>query len=242
MKKRFSICLLGLFLLGSLASLAPAQTAKEILEKMIDAQGGRTVLESLKDTTISGTIEMITMGFSGTITMYQKEPNKMRMEMEFMGMAITQAFDGEIGWTSNPQTGTMQLSGKQNEAMMRQALGNDATLNPEKYGLTFAFKGQEKIQDKEYLVLEQTYKDGEKVTMYVDPATYLIYRTKGKALDQMGGEVDSESVFSDYRKVGNTVVAHAITIFQSGAEFLKMSFSKVDYNTGLQDSMFKMTR
>ncbi len=241
MKRSLTLCLLGLFLFGSITHLGYGQTTKEVLDKMIEAQGGRKVLASIKDTTVSGSIEMILMGITGSLMMYQKEPDKMRMDMEFMGMVVTTAFDGEKGWTITPQSPAAQeMDAKQTADMKKQALGNEATLNPEKYGITFAFKGKEKIQDKEYLVLEQTYKDGDKVTMYIDPATYLISRTKGKSTDQMGSEVEAETVFSDYKKVGDSLVAHSIIVFQNGVEAIRMTFTKITFNTGLEDAFFKM--
>jgi hypothetical protein len=242
MKRTFAICLLGSILIGSISYVGYGQTTKQILDKWIDAQGGRKVLSSIKDTTISGTIEMIQMGINGSLTMYQKEPDKMRLDMEFMGMVITQAFDGEKAWMTD-QSGTQQeMPSKMSDDMRRQALGNDSTLNPEKYGITFAAKGKEKIQDKDYLVLEQIFKDGERVTMYIDPATYLIYKTKGKSTDQTGAEVEAETYFSDYKKVGDSLVAHAMSVHQNGAEAIHMTFTKVVYNTGLQDGFFKMSK
>jgi len=55
MKRYFSLCLLALFLLGLVTSPGLSQKASDILEKMIEAQGGRKVLEGIKDTTMSGT-------------------------------------------------------------------------------------------------------------------------------------------------------------------------------------------
>jgi hypothetical protein len=244
MKRTFVICLLGLILFGSISRVGYGQTAKQILDKMIDAEGGRKVLGGIKDTTISGTIEMIQMGINGSLTMYQKEPDKMRLDMEFMGMVITQAFDGEKAWMTDPQSGTQQeMTPKMSDDMRRQALGNDSTLNPEKYGITFAAKGKEKIQDKDYLVLEQIFKDGEKVTMYIDPTTYLIFKTKGKSTDQTtGADVEAETYFSDYKKVGDSLVAHAMSVHQNGAEAIHMTFTKIVYNSGLQDGFFKMSK
>lgn len=246
MKKPLILVLLGLFLVGTIAPLAPGQTAKDILEKVFEAQGGRKALASVKDTTISGILEMSLMGMtmSGTITMHQKEPNKMRMDMEFtvqgMTMAMTQACDGERAWTTDPQTSSMQaLTGKQLEDMKKQALGTDASLNPDKYGISFAYKGREKLQDKDCDVIEQIYKDGQKITMYIDPATHLIFMTRGPGTDpQTGAEVEAETYYSDYKKVGDVVIAHGMSIRQGGAEFLKMSFSKVVLNTNLDDNLF----
>jgi hypothetical protein len=247
-KRTLTTGLIGLFLIGTIASLAPGQTAKDVLDKMIEAQGGRKALSAVKDSTISGSLEMNIMGMtmSGTITMHQKEPDKMRMDMAFsaqgMDMTISQACDGEKAWTTDPQSGSVQaLTGKQLEDMKKQALGTDATLHPDKYGISFAFKGKEKIEAKEYLVLEQIYKDGEKITMYIDPATYLIFKTKGPGTDpQTGAEVEAETFFSEYKKVGEITMAHVMSIHQSGAEFLRMTFATITLNTNLDDGIFSL--
>ena len=247
-KRALIVALAGLFLIGTIAPFASGQTAKDILEKMIEAQGGRKALAAVKDTTISGTIEMNIMGMtmSGTITLHQKEPNKMRMDMEFsvqgMTMSMTQACDGERAWTTDPQAGTVRaLTGKELEDMKKQALGADSSLNPEKYGISFAYKGKDKIEAKEYLVLEQIFKDGQKITIYVDPATYLTFKTVGPGTDpQTGAEVESETFFSDYKKVGDVLIAHGMSIHQGGSEFLKMTFSHIVHNSGLNDSLFQL--
>lgn len=241
MKKYLSLGLLSLFLFSLFAPTGFSQTAQEVLEKMIDAQGGRKVLESIKDTTLVGTAEMIQMGMNGSFTMYQKEPNKMRWDFEVMGMTVTQAFDGEKAWWLNPQTGvTEEMPEKVTQSLKRQALGNDSLLNPEKYGITFTLKGKEKIQDKDYLVLEETFQDGNKATLYLDPSTYLLYKMKMMTVDQTGNEIETENIFDDYKKVGDTVIAHSMTIFQSGAEFIRMTYTQVTFNSGLEDSLFQM--
>jgi outer membrane lipoprotein-sorting protein len=179
---------------------------------------------------------------SGNLTIYQKEPDKMRMDIEIAGMVITQAFDGVKGWRTDPMSGaTVEMSESETRDFKKQAMGNDSLLNPEKYGITYAFKGKEKIQDKEYLVLEQSYADGQKITMSIDPVTYLTYKAKAK-VNQMGTEIDQETIFGDYRKEGDTMTAHSMTVFQNGAESVKMTFIKITFNTDIQDSLFKMSK
>jgi outer membrane lipoprotein-sorting protein len=234
-----------LTLLTGLATNAGAQDVKDILNKMVDAQGGRKALETLSDSTVSGSIELVQMGMNGSITIYQKYPNKMRIDIEVVGMLITQAYDGEKAWMTNPQTGGIEeMPDLQAKNMRRQAFGARAALNPEEFGITYALKGREKVNDKEYIVLEQTFKDGYKVTLLVDPTTYLIYKSRAKSMDAtgMGGEVDTESVFEDYRKENNTVAAHKISTIQNGAEVMHMTYVKISFNTKLEDAFFKMPK
>ncbi len=208
---------------------------------MVEAQGGKKVLEKVKDSTSTGSLELISMGMTGTVTMYKKEPDKVRMDIEVMGMVITQAYDGETAWWVNPQTGSREeVPEQQSQDMKRMALGIDAFLYPEKYGISFAFKGKEKLEEKEYLVLEQTFSDGHKATLYIDPKTYLTYKSKSTTVNQMGVEVEQETFESDFKKVEGMTIAYSIVIFQDGEEFMKLALSEVTFNTGLEDSLFKM--
>lgn len=241
MKRAFSLSLLCFFLMTLIVSPGSGQTAEKILKKMIKAQGGKKVFESVKDMTLSGTAEMTQQGMSGSLTVYKKEPDKRRVDFEVMGMVITQAYDGETAWRVNPQTGsTEEMSEQQAAEMKRESLPIISFLYPEKYGMSFAFKGKEKIEDKDYFVLEETYPDGFKATFYVDPDTYLIYKTKSKTIGSMGAEVETEQILSDFKKVDGMIIAHSITSFMGGEEFMIITLTEVSFNTGLEDSLFKM--
>ena len=243
MKKTLALILCVVLLTALVTAPALSQTAKDVLAKMIQAQGGAKALEAVKDTTINGTIELVQFGMTGTVTMYQKEPDKIRLDIEVMGMLITQAYDGQIGWMVNPQTGTTeQMPDNMAQEIKRQALGNDALLHPEKVGVTYEFKGKEKIGEKEYTLLEQTTSDGHKTAMYLDPDTYLTYKTKGTTLGSAGVEVMAETLFGDYKKVGDVVVPHSMTTYQDGQEFMRMTMTKVAFNSNLEDSFFKMSK
>jgi outer membrane lipoprotein-sorting protein len=241
MKRVMMFSFIGFLFLSLISVGSFAQTVDEILEKMIEAQGGRKALEAIKTSTLSGSMMIIQMNITGSITMYQKEPNKMRMDIEMMGMNITQAFDGTTAWFINPQTGaTEEMPEKQVKYFKRQALGRDVLLNPKKLGITYKFKGKEKINDKEYLVLEQIHPDDYTVTIYVDPQTYLLYKSKSMALNQVEVEVESESITSDYKKVEGIMMPHLITIFQGGQEYMKFTVNEITFNSDLEDAFFKM--
>lgn len=235
------MCVLSLLLISFLATPAKSQSAHDIMQKMIDAMGGRKALEKIKDTSISGSMELIQMGLSATITIYQKEPNKSRFDIEVMGMLITQACDGEIAWGVNPQTGmTEEMPEEQAEYMKRQSLGNAVYLDPEKMGITFSYKGKENIEDKDYFVLEQAYADGYKSTLCINPDTYLPFKGKGLTLNNMGVEVEAETFFSDYKMVDGIMIAHTLVSYQDGEEYMTMTITEIKFNSALEDSLFAM--
>jgi hypothetical protein len=119
------------------------------------------------------------------------------------------------------------------------ALGNDALLHPEKYGITYTYKGKETIEGQDYYLLEQAFEDGFITTMYIDAKTYLVHKAKSRTPNQMGVEVDQEVFMTDYKKVDGIMIAHEMRIIQDGEEFLTMTFTEVAFNTGLEDSFFK---
>jgi len=252
MKRILIIAVVCLFSLGLVASantgIAAQDTKKsdakamKVLEKLIEAMGGRNTLQAVKDMTASGTMEMPSMGMEGSATLYTKKVNKFRMDIEIMGMSITQAFDGEVGWYTNPQTGAVEeLSGEQMEDMKRQAIGDSAYLEPEKYGIVYTSKGQEKLEDKDYDVLLMSYADGYEVTMYIDAKTHLLYKTLSIAPNPMTGvEGEVESFSTDYKKISGMMTAHTITQFTDGEEFMIITLDEIKFDTGLDDSLFKM--
>jgi len=241
MKKTIGSLMLMLLAAALILTPAAGQTAKDVLEKMIQAAGGRKALEAIKDTTSTGSFELVQMGMSGTMTSYNKEPNLMRMDMEAQGFAMTQAFDGQTAWQTNPMTGGSEVMPEQQGLYVKRgSWGNVSLLKPEAFGIAYEFKGTEKVNDKDYLVLVQKQADGYTVSLYLDPQTYLPYKSKGKTLDMMGAEVDQETVQEDYQTTDGIPSARSLTIFQNGVEFIRVKINSVKFNSDLEDSLFKM--
>jgi outer membrane lipoprotein-sorting protein len=242
MKKTMIFCILGIFLAHAAAVPGYSQNAEEIIQKMIAATGGRKAIESIDDSTVTGTMELIQQGLSGEITIYKKEPDKMRLDIEIMGMLITQSYDGSMAWWVNPQTGaTEEMPADEAAGMKRDSLPRVAIFNPEKYGLSFAYKGKEKLDGKDHFVIDQTYADGFVATIYVDSETYLLTKSKGTLSSAMG-EAEFEQHASDYKKIHGIVLAHKFTTYMNGEEARILTITDVQYNTGLEDSLFEMEK
>jgi outer membrane lipoprotein-sorting protein len=240
MKKLLSFSLLSLFILSLLAISASSQDADGILKRIIRAQGGRELLESLKHITTTVDMELTQMGISGTGTMTWKEPNKARIDMEFMGMMITRSFDGVTAWVTNPQTGMVEnMPEAVTETIRCSSFGNSALLDPSKYGIEYTYKGKENVEGKDYLALDQVHSGGYTISLYIDPDTYLIYMAKADSFDQMMTEVVEEIIMSDYKKVEGVMIPYVQTILQDGTEYGTITITGVEFNKGLKDSFFK---
>ncbi len=203
MKKILSFSLLCTLLVGLLVSSAYSQDANAIIEKILDAQGGRKLLESIKDSTATADMDLPEMGMSGV-------PSAMPEN-------VAQVF-------------------------RNSAFGNAAFLAPEKYGISYKLKGKETIDGKEYLSLERTYPDKYTITYYIDPDSYLIYKQRQISFNEMLMEVVEETIYSDYKKVEGIMTPHSLTIKREGVEFAVMTITEVKFNTGLEDSLFKINQ
>ncbi len=241
MKKSIIPCVLILGLLLLQPSQTFAQTAEDILEKMIDAQGGRSALEKIQDTVLTGYMEMIQMGYGGSLTTYLKEPNKLRLDATVQGTLITQTFDGETGWMTNPITGMVEeMPLIIAEDFGRSALGNDALLNPERYGITYTLTGKELLEGREYFALSQNFSDGFKASLLIDTKTYLMHKTKTTSINEIGEKIEVETILSNYKDIDGILIAHTIVTWQDDVEFMKMTIDEVKFNTGLDDTWFKL--
>ena len=253
MKKIFSLCLLSLFLLSLMASFGFSQKAADILEKMIEAKGGRKVLESIKDTTMSCWIDTTHPFLKQEISppgipmkFYHKEPDKFRQDIGEMGKGsfIVLGYDGETSWKFDPLTRISNEPPEEQEWAMIKAfnLGNSALLHPEKYGITYTYKGKEDFKGWDFLegldcfVLEQTFSNGNKAYLYVDSKTHLIHTIK----DTMGRIWGRGIIFWNYKKVGGVMFANSITFKYD--QWSTMTVKEVIFNTGLEDSLFKRSK
>ena len=174
MKKTMIWVMAGLLVMSILPAQGFGQTAKEVLEKMIEAQGGRKAMESrqghdhLRD--------------DGT------DPAGHERHVDHVSEGAQHDADGHReswAWSSpRPLTARRPGSSTRRPAPRKRCprtwprsssarpWAMTSILNPEKYGITYELKGKEKVGDKDCLVLEQTMSDGHKTTFYVDPATY----------------------------------------------------------------------
>jgi hypothetical protein len=157
-----------------------------------------------------------------------------------MGMVISQAYDGTLAWWTNPQTlAVEEMPASEAADMKREALPRDSIFHPEKYGISYDYKGKEQIEEKDHFVIVQTFADGFAATLYVDCATYLITKSKGTISSEMG-DVEFEQFSTDHKKVHGIVSAHKITTYVNGEESRIITITDIQYNTGLKDSLFVM--
>ena len=104
------------------APAAPAKTAEQgdlpsarsIIDRHIEAIGGRKAVLAHTSSHATGTLSMPSSGISGALDVYGAAPNKSLVKVNLGGIGdIVEGFDGTYGWALQPMTGPMLKQGKE---------------------------------------------------------------------------------------------------------------------------------
>jgi len=151
-------------------------------------------------------------------------------------LTIEQIFDGVAGWSLNPMQGDQEITGTQLENMRNNFFPSPflSKDSPDKLELL----PRETVEGKQWIVMKITRPSGNIVTIYFDPATYLVARTVTAVDNPMGGTMQQSSESQDYRTVDGIKVPFTI-INANELQTLTIKLSKVEQNVAIDDAMFK---
>lgn len=234
--------LLLLWLAWLPAAIMPAQdavTLQNILDKHAQASGlySRIRVQTL----ISyGVIEQ--MGTSLDITIIQKRPNKYRMDVHFEEGRITQAYDGQNGWSLNPfiSKDTVGISGMELDQLRESALFDGLLFNADELGYEISLIGEERIATRPSYIILLKKPNGDRIRFYIDQKDFLIRRTEASLyFDGLNYRVSSE--FSNFKEVEGMQLPFLIKN-HNGQLATRMIIDHVRVNEPLEDELFSGSR
>src|SRR5215468_6228718 len=153
-------------------------TVDQILDKYVQAIGGRQAVEKVTSRVTKGTFEVSAMGLKGEIEIYAKAPNKTLTIQNVSGVGeIQDGYDGKVAWSQNPMMGLREKSGAELAAIAR-ASDIHASLKTREHFSKLELKGKEKVGNRETYVILATPAEGAPVKMCFDAQTGLIARTE----------------------------------------------------------------
>lgn len=191
----------------SMAAKLP--TVKEILEKYVQALGGREANEKIQTRTIKGTVELAPMGIKGTAEVYGAAPDKSYNKVSLGGIGdIIEAYDGTTAWTVNPIQGNRDKTG--DELLQSKIAANfHRELNFETLYPKTEVKGIEKIGDKDAYVVVATPAGLDPQTFYFDQQTGLLLREDATMISPEG-KMPVKSFYEDYREIDGVKLPYKI--------------------------------
>jgi photosynthetic reaction center cytochrome c subunit len=218
------------------AAAKPLPTADAILDKYLQAVGGREALEK-----ITSRVEKASLSVPGgpevPIDIFAKAPDK-RISIMHMreGDSVT-AFDGHQGWLSNPGRPTRPMSDQDNNVAKLDADLHFAA-DVKQIFSSFQVRDSEKIGDREVYLVVGKNDDQPPVRLYFDAESGLLVRMIRYTETPLGRN-PSQVDFADYRQADGVKIPYRWTLARPGQRFT-IQVTEVKQNVPVDDSQFAM--
>jgi hypothetical protein len=211
--------------------------AETILDKSVEATGGKAAFEKTHNTVISGSMELAAMGIKGTMVITKAEPDKDLVEIELTGVgSIKQGYDGKVAWEINPMQGARIKDGDEKNTTMREAHFHEENWRDQYKKVETV--GAETVEGKDCYKLVLTPNEGNPITQYFDKKTGLLGKST-MTVSTPNGDIEATTVFSDYRKEGDLLVVHKIQQ-SAGGQDIVITFDTYKFNVDLAKDKFDL--
>ncbi|HEX2534035.1 MAG TPA: hypothetical protein VHK69_09890 [Chitinophagaceae bacterium] len=221
---------------------AQAQTADELINKHIEAIGGKEKLSAINAVRMTSTVQV--MGNEAPSTTTVVNGKGYRSESEFGGQKMVQVVTDKGGWAINPFAGGEDPQPMPEEQYKASQANIYVVpfLNYAANGYKVELQGQEKVGEVNAFKLKMTSKDNVAATYYIDPATFYIVQMVQTG-DMMGQPVEIRAKFSDYKKTDyGFVVPHTVDMNLGDQLSLTTTITKVEVNPQVDAALFEMKK
>jgi outer membrane lipoprotein-sorting protein len=234
--RNFFLCAAVLLATGARLAADDLPKAETILDKYIEATGGKAAYEKNHTEVSTGTMEFVGKGIKGSITSYRAEPNKSYTELDIAGIGkVREGSDGTTAWSLSALQGPRIKDGDEKAGALQAAKFN-AELNwRDSYKAETT--GAEKVDGKDCYKVVLTPSQGSPQTRFYDKESNLLVKMTMTVKNPMG-EIPVESTVSDYRKEGSILMPHKITQSAAGQE-IAIVIDKVQYNAEIPKDKFE---
>lgn len=214
-------------------SVINAQSLEEIVKRYSTANKLDKV-SSLKTIKITGNMSM--MGMSMPMTMWMKNPDKIKTVTSMNGQEMIQVFDGVKGYTVNPMTGSsapVEMTADEIKQTIRTNMFQNYMEKYLKNG-QLSLDGEDKVNDKPAFKLKATVESGTVISLYIDKSSYLMVKVSTSA-----SGMSFDSFPTNYTETNGFLLPMKTTTTAQGMEFV-MNFTKIEVDTPMEDSIFKI--
>jgi carboxyl-terminal processing protease len=193
-----------------------------VLEKFMQAVGGRAAFEKLSTRVSRGTFEGASAGLklSGTVEIIEKAPDKSVTLINVPGAGVMRrGFTGEYGYQQIPLMGFRRIEGAE-LAELKLTSDFNWMVNLERVYPKMSLRGREKSGGGELYVVEATPAAGPPATLYFDTKSGLLVRR-------------DRVYFEDYREVDGVRVPFTVR-----DDFSVVRLTEVRHNQPIDDARF----
>ena len=178
------------------------------------------------------------------IVVVLKRPASLRLEIDFQGNKMVQAYDGKAGWAINPFSGAKKdpepMTADDLKDVQVQADLDGPLVDWKDKGHTVTYLGTEAVEGGDTYKLKVVLKNGTEQFLYLDTDTGLEVKSTAKRKVRES-EVETETIQGDYKDEGGLMLAHSIESGAKGApQRQKVLWQKVELDVPVADDLFRM--
>jgi hypothetical protein len=217
-------------------AVSKAQTADEIVNKHIEARGGKATIDKLQSVVMEGS--MSAQGATVNVVFTKVVGKLNRQDISVMGMNGYDLTTDKDGWTFMPfigQTAPVEKTGDALTEAQKQLgiFSDDVLMDYQAKEAKLELQGKEDVNGTDCFKLKLTSKSGDSATYYVDPSTYQIARIS--TLKQFNGQSIPVSVdLSDYKDVEGVKFP-----FSMGTQQGTIVFTSIKVNQPVDEKKYK---
>jgi hypothetical protein len=218
------------------ANFAESITVDQVLDKYVQAVGGKTAIEKIK-TRIMKISFILRSGQRGTLETFAKAPNKRIVIVKDPdGHILNQyGFDGAVGWDRTTEGQFRDLNNGIQAAMRQDAEFYWEIKLKELFAKMF-LKGRDVLKGREVYVIIATPTEGPTQTMYFDAQSGLLLR-RDQEVTTPEGQLPLEIYFEDYREVDGVKLPFTIRrIGPEGGSVMRVT--EIKHNIVIDDAKF----
>lgn len=227
-----NLIIFGIFILTLVfAQFAQAQTVDEIVNKYIDALGGKEKLSALKSVRLEGNLNV--QGTDVSIIITKLHMKGMRMDISVMGTDNYQVVTPEKGIMFMPIQGMASPTDMPDELLkpgQTQLDIQSSLLDYKEKGSTVELLGTEGTDYK----LKLTYKNAVVTTMFIGQKDYHLNKTISKR-NINGEEIDFETTYSNYKQNAEGYWFPYTSTNMQG----ETNYDKIETNIAVDEGIFK---
>jgi hypothetical protein len=216
-----------------------SQTADEIVNKYVDAMGGKDKLEQVKTVYVTNSTQV--MGNETASTSQMINGKAFRLDFEMNGQKSTQVYTADKGgWQINPFMGATTAQPIPDD-VYKQSKGQiyfSPFYNYAARGLKVELLGK----DGDAYKLKFTNTDSVETIAYVDAATYYLTKITRQAT-MMGQNLELTVTFSNFKKTDFGITVPFTTEINYGGQFvITNNINKIEFNKTIDPAVFEMPK
>ncbi len=198
-----NLILFGLLIFGLvLVQFAQGQTVDDIINRHVEAMGGREKIMSLSGALMTGTFTAMGATAPINITTSKKHMIGSRIDINADGINNYQIITPENGWIFTPIQGDKEprpLADDQVKALQVQLDLHGPFINHREKGIKIEMAGKDSAEGAVYYKLKVTSPNTNVTVYFINSKSGLIDKTSTKMV-QFGKLEDVETRYSDYRQ------------------------------------------